>query len=218
MQDFINKIASLQAFLKVLTWIKIVQLILILCMVAVLAAAFENQDFIYNYVTKNRIEKNSASIVKISKSSMSEVDAAIRKSNIIVGIQVSGIDFQKNINGQIYIAIDDISFKNWYNYYLQSSSDIPLFDSDIVHNRHTIDLINGEFVCYPVSESFIIKVAPDINKYVDTMCVVSIPPYYGKIVGSITVYTKKRPNEEEVYQIRNIIKALALNLYNREVK
>ena len=81
-----------------------------------------------------------------------------------------------------------------------------------------IDLINGEFVCSPFTDTIGSKIIPELAKHIHTVCANGIPPYYGKFLGIVSIYTKRAPLPEEQDQIRSIAKNLSSMIYDNNFK
>lgn len=219
MAGFTDKMSAIQKFLNILSWKKIIQLAAFLFVVVLALATYDLRESIYNYVNQVRLARVGPAVEKLSKKSINEVDAAVKKTNIIVGIQVVVVDFQKNIRVPIYTSTPEKGLQEIYeNYAKNLISEAPLFSGDVTNNRHVVELINGEFVCYPFSETLVSKYAPEAGKYIYSACAAGIPPYYGKFSGAVVIYTRRQPTAEDIDQIRNLAKTLSINIYERDFR
>jgi len=214
-----DNLTNIQKFLNILTWKKILQLGLFLFVISLALVTYELRESIYNYANQTRLSRVGPPVEKLSKKSIENVDNAAKKSSIIIGIQVVVVDFQKNTRTPIYTTTPDPVLASIYEQYVKTSiSDAPLFTTDVVNNRHIVDLINGEFICYPFSESLVSKYAPEAGKYIHTACAVGIPPYYGRFTGSVIIYVNRQPTAEDVDQIRNLAKTLSTSIYEKDFR
>lgn len=219
MSGFTDKLTGVHKFLDILSWKKIFQLAAFLFVVALAYGTYELRESIYNYANQTKISKTSAIIQKISKQSMAEVDEAEKKSDLIIAIQVVIIDFQKNVRIPVYTASTHPELKRLYDEYKKNAiAEVPLFSGDVTNNKHLIELINGEFTCYPFSETLVSKVLPESGKFINTACAIGVPPYYGKFSGSIVFYLKRAPTPSEVEQIRALGRTLSANIYDRDIR
>lgn len=219
MSGFFNKIDGMHAFLDILSWKKIFQLAAFLFVLTLAWGTYEMRESIYNYVNQSKISRNASIVQKLSKKSISEVDTAEQKSDLIVAIQIVVIDFQRNVRTPIYTSTANIALKELYERFVDTSiTDIPLFSGDIVNNKQLVELINGEFTCYPFSDTIVAKLLPESGKYIHTACAVGIPPYYGKFSGAVLVFLKRQPTVDEVDQIRGMAKTLSSNIYERDFR
>jgi hypothetical protein len=117
----------------------------------------------------------------------------------------------------VYSSVDDDNLRKAYKAYLDRTvGDIPLFNSDSGNNVRMSQLINGEFVCNPFRDTIAYKLAPEAEVSVNTVCANGIPPYYGKFTGIITLYLKRKPTKDEIDQLRNLSKATAKQIFERD--
>lgn len=219
MDNIFSKLAAAQKFLNMLTWKKIIQMSVFLLILAVFWMTYETRTSIYEFAIQSKLSIKTPVNVKLSKKTISEIIANVDKSDLIIGMQVTIVDFQKNRRMVIYTYTDDINIgKIWQEFESKGLIELPVFNSDIQNNRRMVDLINGEFICNPFSETIGAKLSPEAGKYVSTVCANGIPPFYGKFTGLVSVYTKKVPSSEEVDQIRTLTKSLSDAIYERDLK
>jgi hypothetical protein len=217
--DITDKISIVQKFLNILSWKKIGQVTIFLFVVSVFWAAFENREPLYNLVSQSRIKTFAPSVHKLSKSTTDRIDKEVAGSEIVIGIQVTLVDFQRNTRIITYSSIDDSKLNDTYNTFANHAAvELPLFNNDVVNNRRLVDLVNGEFICNPYEETIAAKLVPESTKYVNTLCANGIPPFYGKFSGIVGIYLKREPNEVEKDQIRVLSKNLGLMIFYNDVK
>lgn len=220
MESFIKKLLALQELINSLSWQKIFQLAVFLVIILSAWSIYETKGNILSQITPTgRQVKTLKSVKQISKGTMEIISNEVNKSELIVGVQISVVDFQKNTRGTVYMYIDDVNFQSIYNTYVAKGlNELPVFNDDVLSNKQMVGLINGEFICSPFIETMGYKVLSDANKYVQTVCVAGIPPYYGKFVGTVSVYTKRTPAPEDVDRIRGFAKKLATTIYETDFR
>jgi len=218
MGGVMEKLASIQKFLDILTWTKLAQLVVFLVIVALAWATYESRESIYNYVTRSKISSVSHP-VKLSKSSSEEVVRTVSKSQLIVGVQIFVVDFQRNAREVIFTTTDVPELKLMYENFEKSNIfEFPLFNADIANNKRLVNLINGEFACYPFKETIGYKILPDASKHIEYVCAVGIPPFYGKFSGIVSIYLNRQPTAEEIDQIRNLSKNISSLIYEKDFR
>jgi hypothetical protein len=219
MAGAIDKLSVVQSFLKALSWQKIAQLTVFFFLVGLAWATYENRQLIYNFASQPRLSRHTPTIATLSKTTTDEIDVIVKKSVLIVGIQVILVDFQRNTRHALYSSIDNVELKATYEAYAQGSfGEMSLFNNDLLNNRRLVDLINGDFVCTPFADTAGAKILPAATKYINTTCSVGIPPFYGKFTGIVHVYTSRQPTPEEVDQIRTMSKNLSSNIFDRDLR
>jgi hypothetical protein len=219
MDSLLGKLAAIQKFLKVLTWTKIAQTMAFLFVLGLAWSAYETRQSIYNFASQSKIATRTSIPVKLSKKTTDSIIATVDKSDLIVAMQVTIVDFQKNTRTMVFTYTDDENIRLlWAAFEEKGLNELPLFNTDLVNNQRMVDLINGEFICNPFTTTIGYKISPFADKYISTVCANGIPPFYGKFTGIVSVYTKRTPTPEEVDQIRTLTKSLSATIYDRDIK
>jgi hypothetical protein len=216
----VNDLATVKKFLDVLSWKKIAQLSVFIFIVVFGWATFELRESIYTYVTTESLFKSGKLPILsiLSKKTTTEIDSTVAQSSLIVGISVINVDFQRNLKTIVYVSIDDKKFKEEYSSSYGSLATLPLFDTDVLNNKRLIGVINGEFVCHDYSETIQAQAAPSTKKYVSSVCISGIPPYYGVFNGIVNIYLSRQPTSEEIDQIRAISRNISVLVYDTDIK
>jgi hypothetical protein len=218
MSDFEDKLKQTQSFLSSLSLKKIALLTTFLFVVGFAYASYDNRDSVYNFFGQLRSYKSPV-VRKLSKTTTDQIDAVVSQSELIVGIQITLVDFQRNTRIITYSRIDDPGLNDSYSKFLvHAPMELPLFNDDLINNRRLVELVNGEFICNPYKETIAAALAPESTNYVQTLCANSIPPFYGRFSGIIGVYLKKEPTNLEKDEIRNIAKTLGTVVYQNDLR
>jgi hypothetical protein len=116
MLDVAAKITTLQKFLKILSWAKVLQLLSIVVILGVAVAAFDNRHAIYGYTNEySTFSKSPSPWFHLTKESRDIIDSAVIRSDIVIGIQITLVDFNKNTRVIVYSKIDDSELEKIYN-------------------------------------------------------------------------------------------------------
>lgn len=216
--NFSDKLEGIKEFLDVLSWKKIAQVSVFLAILLCAWASYESRESIYNFVKNSKLSNQSPTI-SISKITASDIQGIVDKSELIIGIQIIIVDFQRNTRSVAYTYTDDTGLRNIYdNFQKNNIFDFPLFTNDESNNKRLVELINGEFVCVQFHETMSAKILPAADQYIKTTCSTGIPPFYGKFSGVVSVYTKRTPSAEEVDQIRGLAKNISAIVYERDLR
>jgi hypothetical protein len=219
MASLLEKLAVLSQFIKTLTWRKLMQFAVFLAIIAISWAGFENRESIYGYLSQDKISISKTKITTLSEPTRKEIDRYVYGSSLVVGIQIHVVDFQKNSKFIVYTGTDVQELRlAWQQFFEDSLSVLPLFNTDAINNSNIIDLINGDIICAPYSETTTSKLIPSSTKYIHTVCMSSIPPFYGKFAGIINVHLKQEPSSIELDQIKTMSKILSTTIYDRDFK
>lgn len=93
----------------------------------------------------------------------------------------------------------------------------PVFDLDAKNTQQMIGILNNEFVCSRFEDTIFFKLFPELQKEMPFICRLSIPPFYGRFVGILTVGLKKIPTKEEQEQIRIELARFSVEVYLRDI-
>lgn len=218
MLSLIDKLPIVQKFIHSLSWKNIAQLALFLFVIAVAYATYDNKDSIYNFVNQDKLQ-NIRLISKLSTETQLEIDAAVNRSDLIVAVHVSLVDFQKNLRTPIYVFTDAPELVTIYKKYDSSTipAEFPVFNSDQNNNKMMVDLINGQLACIDFKDTTAGKYMPEAAEFSPTVCSTGIPPFYGRFTGIVAVHLKRSPTIEEIDQIRSFAKKVAATIYDRDI-
>lgn len=219
MESFSSKLSAIHKFLTILTWKKIAQFAVFVSIIALAWILYETRITVYNFSSPARLATTISPVLKLSKKSIDDLTLVVNKSNLIVGIQVTVVDFQRNTRTVIFTYTDDRNIAEIYqDYEKRGLVELPIFNNDVLNNKRMVELINGEFICNPFNETIAYKIMPSASKYISYVCANGIPPLYSKFTGLITVYTNRIPIPEEIDQIRTMTRNLSSSIYDRDFK
>lgn len=214
---FLDWISDLTKFFKILSWAKVLQLFSILLMITGSFLVWDARALIYQHYQINQRVR----VIDLSKKSITEIDAFTHSSSIVIGTQITSVDFQKNIRKVMFASIDDERMKKLYDRFLEDIkiTEFPfLSNSSQSDNLRMIALLNGEFVCSPYLSTLAGHVMPEGAVVATTVCATGIPPEYGKFSGIITVYLKREPTEEERQVLESSMRDLANKIYKNDIE
>ncbi len=217
MAGFIGNLKILQQFLTKLSWGKIAQLFVLFLVLLSGWITFQTRDDITRFVSTGHFERTMP-LRTLSKKTTDELDLTVSKIDVIVGIVINSIDFKTNTRHVVYMSTTNPDLKRILSNHPNVMLDQPLFTNNADQNKRIISLINGDFVCGKYILTAGSMEMPETRPFIDTVCANSIPPYYGKIVGTISIFVKKEPSNEEIDQIRVLSKGLSATIYNNELK
>jgi len=216
MSGLVSKLNTLKAFMASLTWMKIAQLVVLFLVMALAWITYETREDLVRYIFSQ--QEHNIPLKKLSAKTTEELKAAIGKNDLVVAVAVNVINFKTNSRYVIFSYSPDKDLTNVYNRYNMENLEQPLFTNNPEHNKRIIELINGEFVCHKYINTIGSVDLPDTRNYIDTVCANGVPPYYGKIIGVVSIFTKREPIPEEVDQIRVLTRNLAILIYDKELK
>lgn len=207
---------KLQAFanlIKSLSWVKIAELSVLLILLSLGLAFYENRQAVYDSVGANSLSEHAPNI-KISERSSKEMTELVNRSPVILGLQVIEVDFVKNSRRTVFVNIDDqILNKAFETYFKTKLTDAPAITLIEHDNKRLVRLVNGEFVCLPYKDT-IGQVLVGGGDSIGAVCSLAVPPIYGKFRGYITAFLSKTATISEQQQIKIALQNLSMNIYN----
>jgi hypothetical protein len=213
-----DKVETIQTLLGSLTWRKIALLTVFLSILGFSYAMFDNRFAVYDFFSATRTIP-PATVIKLSKSSIENINAAVAQSDVIVAIQITLVDFQRNTRIITYTSVDNAELRALYgNFIKKAPTELPLFNSDMINNERLVNLVNGNFICNNYKETLSAKLVPESAAYVKTLCAGPVPPLYGRFSGIISIYLSREPTHVEVEQLRTLSKSLGLLVYNNDLR
>jgi hypothetical protein len=218
MSTFIEQLGLLQRFLEKLTWTKIIQMTVLFFVMFSAWIVFQARNDIALGIKNYRFDKYATPLHQLSKKTSEELEKTVTQKDIVNSISVEVIDFRTNTKYVSYLFTNVKDLKDIYAKYDFQTSEQPLFTNNANQNKIIINLINGEFICTKYSTTANGISMPESKDYISTVCSNSIPPYYGKIVGIVSIYLKRDPTPEEVDQIRILTRNLSIMIYDKELK
>jgi len=214
------KVENIAKLLKILTWQKIIQATVAIFILGTAYGFWENRVVIYNSLRVGaRVESEESLILNLSSPTIVTIDETVgRMKPLVAGISVTNVNFKKNTRSAAYFSISDPTLKTAYESFKTNKiSDTVLFNDSEANNQRMINLINGEFVCNDFKETIGARTLPTAVNTVSTVCSISIPPYYGRFSGYMTIFLTKKPTVDEVAMIRQVSRDLSLRIYETDV-
>lgn len=211
---------TIASLLKILTWQKIIQATVAIVIMGTAYGFWENRVVIYNSLKVGaRVETDEALILNLSQPTIVMLNETTgRLKSTVGGIAVIGVNFKKNVRTTAYFSITDPGLKIAYDIFQANKiSDTVLFNDNETNNQRMINLINGEFVCNDFKDTIAIKILSGASSSISMICSISIPPYYGRFSGYMTIYLLKKPNNDELNIIRQVARDISLRIYETDV-
>lgn len=146
-----------------------------------------------------------------SKKVLDDINTAVDKSKIIVGIQIVSVNLQKNSGQVVYAYIRDESVKKDYDNFESSNiiPEFPIFTKSANLDQRIEKIINHEFVCESFENTVVYKYMPNSADTIKYVCAISIPPSFGEFNGIVDIFLYKDPTDLEKDLIRILIKTIA---------
>lgn len=154
-------------------------------------------------------------LLNVTRSTKMRIHTLVTKSDLVIGVKILTLNFQRNIRVDTYTEIDNPDVQKMYDKFINDRVyDVPIFTDNTVSNNRILHIINGEFTCTPFKESLSYKLVPEAAPYIDSICTIGIPPYNNDVSGMISIYFKRTALPEEKAEMFQVMRDLALTIYN----
>jgi hypothetical protein len=213
------KLGGILTLLKTISWIKNAQFFVFLLICGMAYGIWENRVVVYNSIKVGaRYETQQPLVLNLSNSTRDYINLAAEKTKgIVAGIQVVSVDFKKNSRSTSHFVTTEASLLLSFNEYTDNKvAPTPLFTNSEIENQRVIDLINGEFVCLPFTQT-IAGTIFSRAKNITTVCSISIPPYYGRFSGYMNVYLKTSLAGTDLSIVRQLSRDISLRIYETDI-
>lgn len=169
-----------------------------------------------NKTAPRQHSSDSVVLLNVPDSLKTEINGVVYRNDNVIGIQIITVHFQRNIQLDTYISIDDSSVREIYTRFLYNKViETPFFNSDLESNQRLIRLINGDFFCIPYTDSTAGKLAPAAGEFIKTVCAIGIPPQrYGEFTGMLVIYLKDPPDSSEIDSLFLFARDLSAKIYD----
>lgn len=181
-----------------------------------LTLVYENRSSVFDSALSVWRGEKEHTNWELSDSTKAQMVGTVKASSWINFILISEVDLQKNRRIPKYWFMDpaaEVLIEN-KSALLQSQ---PVFDLDAKNTQQMIGILNNEFVCSPFEDTIFSKMFPNLQKEIPYVCRLSIPPFYGRFVGILTIGLRKQPSKDELEQIRIDLARFSVEVYLRDV-
>lgn len=182
----------------------------------VLTLFYENRTALFETaVTYVRGQKDTVGW-ELSDQTKTQMVGMVKSSQWMNMILVTEIDLQQNRRLPKYLYLDSPQEKN-----VQNKASIlipqPVFDLDPKNTQQMIGILNNEFVCNKFEDTIFARIYPELAKEMPYVCRLSIPPFYGRFVGLLTVGLRHQLSKDEMERLRVELARFSVEVYLRDV-
>ncbi len=208
----IESLTKLLNSLKFLNWVKLAELSVLIVILIVGVAFYENRQYIYESVGANSLT-GYYPMLRVGEKSREEMTEIVNRSPAILGLQVVEVNFVKNERKTLFFESDDPQLKKLFDKYFSTKiTDPPALSSIEQDNSRVVRIVNGEFVCLPYKDTIAYTmIGPSDN--VGQVCSIAVPPIYGKFRGYITAFVARDLRPAELSQVKFVLQNISLNIF-----
>lgn len=202
---------------KKLTLSQIFKTTLVATLCVLMWLLWENRQPIYEGIRTNATVENMLSPI-LKERTRTAVQNLVNKPSLIVGIQLISVDFRTNTRNPVLFVSNIPEMQRLMdNDVADSLAPTSFFsENDVENNTRSIRIINGEFVCSPITQTHPIHAYTKLTNYATHKCSVSIPPYPGFFSGYITLFLRHQPSDSEALELKSAVRKLSIEIYDIE--
>jgi hypothetical protein len=198
-------------------WKLITIVFTLISIVALGIFGFQQRQPIALQIVGKRVNLDSGRMPAPSDASISELQDFTEAGGNIMGINVIRVDFRMNTRNTTFRHFKEPAVTAAWEKFLETQQVAPLFGSNEQTNQRLINLINGQFLCVNTTNTVAAQLIPEVASHSQTTCMAPIPPGYGDFVGFINVFLRKAPSVQEITELEESTRKLAIDIYERDV-
>lgn len=207
--QFVQDLADKLTFKRILT------ILLAGILVTCTTLFYENRDTIFSAAyEKVTGEEKVPGVWAPGDQTKVELSDLMKRSPLIAAVVLTHVDLQKNRRKPLWWKIDDTE-ADTISEKTERSLPRPVFDYDPKNTQQMVAVLNNEFVCSRTADT-VFRFNWPVER-MPVVCRIAIPPFYGRMVGMLSVVLKKQPTKYELDQIRTEASRLAVDIYLRDV-
>lgn len=227
---FDKLIENFPKILRALTFARMIQVIVLATIFTFLYIAWDARSTIVESIKVVSFGQTNKSVIIGDEHTVKAIKALVDRAPLINGLQLVNTDFRSNTRTTAFFYSDRRDLQLYVDTAVYNRvSPTPLFMTTgggatpeqaayaLMNNSRIIDIIQAEFICYESSTAILARNAPELIPLSPMLCSISIPPYAGKFAGYLTLFLTREPNVEEKAILRDAARALASDIFDREV-
>jgi len=199
-----------------LTLSKIAAVFLAGLLATALTLIYENRTAVFDKVVTYARGQTEQANWTLTDQTKTQMVGMVKGSQWMNMVLVTEIDLQQNRRIPKYWHLDS-QYEQLVNNKASMLFPQPVFDMDAKNTQQMIGVLNNEFVCTRIEDTVFYRLFPELQKEMPMVCRLSIPPFYGRFVGILTVGLRKVPTKEELERLRIELARFSVEIYLRDV-
>ncbi|MCA1859321.1 hypothetical protein LE191_04250 [Janthinobacterium sp. HSC-3S05] len=226
---FDKLIENFPKILRALNFARMIQVAILAILFTVLYIAWDARQALVESIKVVSVGRPSRNLIVGDEVTVKAVRALVDRSQLINGLQIINTNFRSNTRTTAYFYSDrrdlqlsiDTAVQNKVSptaLFMTTGGGVPEHVAyALMSNIRVIDIIQAEFVCYESNTTPLAKMAPEFTSIAPVICSISIPPYAGKFSGYLNLFLTRQPSTEEKSILRDAARALASDIFDREL-
>jgi len=126
----------------------------------------------------------------------------INEQDLVTAFELVDVDLTRNTRSVVWFYADTFELTQIYKKYESTKvGDTPWLFGDKALIERNLSIINGSYNCVPITDTPLPRLMPGVDQYTKHLCVVAVPPDYGKFSGYLSAWLTRTPTNEEIYRL-----------------
>jgi hypothetical protein len=203
---------ALQDLTDKLTWRRILTAFLTGLIALVLFTGYEHRGTVVKYIFR---DVDIYQDWGVSTSTGLQLRGLVEQNSLVSMIFVEKVDLQKNRRVPKYWFLNNAQEE--FNKQMQEHLPDAAFDDDSASVQQLIGVLNNEFVCVKFESTPLSHTHPKLKTVTPVVCSIAVPPFYGRMLGILTIGLAQTPTPQEHAAIRLEATRLAVEIYLHDI-
>ena len=126
----------------------------------------------------------------------------VNEQDLVAFMEIVDVDLTRNSRKVVWAYADTPGLDRIYRTFESTKvGPTPWLSADPTQNTRQLSIINGAYSCVPLENTPLPKLMPGMLEYVKYVCVVAVPPDYGKFSGYLSAWLTRVPTDEEIHRV-----------------
>lgn len=138
----------------------------------------------------------------------------INEQDLVAFMELVDVDLTRNTRKIVWHYSDNPDIERVYRSFEASKvGDTPWLSASPEQNARQLSIINGAYSCVPIGSTPLPARFPGVDQTIKFVCVVAVPPDYGKFSGYLSAWLTRVPTDEEISRIVERLRGFSSRIY-----
>ena len=126
----------------------------------------------------------------------------VNENPLVTALQLVDIDLTRNTRQVVWFYSDNAGLTRIYEDFERTKTGpSPWLIGGGIDVQRQLSIINGAYYCSDIAQTPLPKRMIGIEQYVKHICVVAVPPDYGKFSGYMSAWLTNEPTPDEIQKL-----------------
>ena len=142
------------------------------------------------------------------------IQVYVNEQDLVAFIELIDVDLTRNTRKVVWAYADNQELAQIYKKFEATKvGDTPWLSANPEQNKRQLSIINGAYSCVAVTDTPLPKLMPGMEQQIKYVCVVAVPPDYGKFSGYLSAWLTRVPTDEEVHRVVERMRGFSSRIY-----